>query len=138
MKPLQIYQILLFIVASAAISLCISCQTDPTSAGPSGGGRTVVDKCKIDVASPQDCPLSKGNDERAIWINNSSSGMYVCFDPNSDPFEGYGFYVPPNDKRKSGKITDETNPSSFSYYISGSTCVVPLPVRTNPKIIIGN
>ncbi len=140
MKPLQKYQLLFVFVASALIPVCISCQTNPTPAGPTPSGKTVVDKCRIDVSSPQDCPLSKGGDERAIWINNSGSGAYVCFDPNSDPFEGYAFFVPPNDKRKSGKITDETNASTFSYYISASPCTVTAPqtLRTNPKIIIGN
>ena len=142
MKPLQKYQLLLLIVASALISLCVSCQSNRTSAGSMGSERTVVDRCRIDVATPQDCPLSKGGDERAIWINNSGSGVYVCFNPIGDPFEGYAFYVPPNGKRKSGKITDETNPSTspISYYISASPCVVPPPetIKTNPKIIIGN
>ena len=142
MKPLQKYQLLFVIVASALISLCISGQAIPTSAESTAGGSAAIDKCIIDVASPQDCSLSKVANERIIWKNSSRSAMYVCFDPKSDPFDGYAFYVRPNDKRKSGKITDNTNPSAtpFVYNPSLSPCTVPPapPIRTNPKIIIGN
>jgi hypothetical protein len=82
------------------------------------------DKCKIDLSSPQDCTLSQGNDECAVFVNNSGSGLYVCFDPKNSPFEACGFYVPSNEKRKSGKIKDETKPrSSFEYFVSKDNCV---------------
>jgi hypothetical protein len=142
MKPLPKYLRVLCIVSSVIVVLCVFSQANPTPAGSTGGGKAMVDKCKIDLASPQDCSLSKAADDRIIWINNSGSDMYVCFDPKSDPFEGYAFYVPPNDKRKSGKITDSTNPSAtpFTYSISATPCPMAAPqiIRTNPKIIIGN
>src|SRR5258708_30628861 len=140
MKPSQKSKVLLLIVASAAVvSMCVYGQASSPTAEPASGGRTVVDKCKIDLSSPQDCTLSKGNDERAVFVNNSRSDLYVCFNPKNDPFEAYAFYVPASKERKSGKVKDESNPpSSFEYFVSTKNCVWPTPIRTNPKIIIGN
>lgn len=137
----------LFVFLIAAILICTSCQKKTPAPEPSAPRETYTDKCHIDISSTTvipDCSLSKQYDERAVWENKSTGGLYVCMNPLNNPFEAYAWYVPANDKRKSGKITDATNPSSTGYEFkpSPSPCVWPLSSAsdkrlTNPKIIIG-
>jgi hypothetical protein len=138
-------QATLLSLAAVVMLLCISCQKKPQPKDPTAARNTFSDKCKIDLASPQPCTLSKFWDERVVWVNNSSAEVYVCADPHNDPFEAYGWLVPPMDKRKSGAIWPGVNPPtggtlSFDFYTSKTFCVWPPPdeTRTNPKIIIGN
>jgi len=97
-----------------------------------------VDKCLIDIGatSPQ-CTLSKGNDQ-AVWVNKTAEGVYICGSPTLTPFETYAWYVPANDKRRSGKIRDDITPggTQYSFYPSDSACKVPPAKKTHPKIII--
>jgi hypothetical protein len=136
----QKQRVLLLSVAAAVILICISCQTKTQPNDTKRVPAAYVDKCVVYLANPQDCPLlSFGNDERVVWINNTGADVYVCFDPHSDPFEAYAWYVTPGDKGKSGKIKDGVSYTTYDYYLSSTSCtVLNVTVKTNPKIKIGN
>jgi hypothetical protein len=143
MKCHHDHQAILFPLAAAVILLCVSCQKGPLVGDRAAERNVGVDKCLIDLASPQPCTLSKIKDDRVVWINNSSAPVFVCFDPNNDPFEAYAWDVPANDKRRSGSISAGVNPppgGTLTYYFvtSSTYCVPPSQSpKTNPKIIIG-
>jgi hypothetical protein len=129
--------ILFFLVA--VILLCTSCQTKLEKNAFTPEHDDYSYNCRIDVTSPTDCPLSMGQDQRAVWINPSNDDYYyVCFDPASDPFEAYSWRIPPKGgKRKTGKIqADVKPPYTVEYWTSKSPCGEKS--KTNPKIIIGD
>jgi hypothetical protein len=148
MKCQQRYKASLLCVAGVVMLLCTSVVD---KAQPSNGG-AVVDgnyKYHIDISSATSTgpyTLSKKNDERVVWTNNSNVRLYVCTDPSNSPFNAHGWRVPAaGGERKSGKIRDAINPPSsglsFDFYSSQSSCVWPPPPdkesnRSNPKIII--
>ena len=136
------HQLLLLAFVGTAMLLCVSCRSK-TIDDRAEAGAVLTDKCLIDVASPQPCTLSKSKDERAVWVNNSSTDVFVCVNPDDDPFEAYGWKVPHNDKRKAGSVKAGVTPDltkTYTFYSSASFCTWPpstAGIRTNPKIIIG-
>lgn len=89
--------------------------------------------------------LSQKDDERIVWTNSSRSGVYVCVDPKTGPFDAYAWYVPPGGTRKTDKIRDDIKPNpkplpplSFDYHPSPRPCagLRPKSPITTPHIII--
>jgi hypothetical protein len=133
------------ILFSLAAGVLVSCIWHPSKS--SFGDRTeaapAVDKCKIDIAVQPPCTLSKGADERIVWINNSNDPMLVCMDPSNDPFDAFAWLVPANGQRKSGPILPNVNlPSGqtldYEYWPSKTSCAQDFRKKDNPKIKIGN
>jgi hypothetical protein len=130
-------------LAGTVVLLCISCQDKTAISDRVQAGAATIDKCVIDLANPQDCTLSKFLDERAVWLNNSGTAVFVCANPDNDPFEAYGWQVPANGgKRKTGSIMSSVSPGGeYTFYTSDKFCTWPQPSegrRSNPKIIIGS
>jgi hypothetical protein len=136
-----------FSLVIAFMLIGISSQ-NTTALADSGTAIAAYKECSIDLTSAAaSCLLSKGADDRIVWVNKSRGDLYVCTDPKKSPFEAYGWYVPSQDQRKSGSIWTGVNPPpgktvTFTLYTSSKPCGCPKPkrprVRTNPKIIIGN
>ena len=125
----------------AVMLLCISSQgkTKPT------GGSAVLEhytECPIDVNASGSCSLKESKDDRVVWVNTSAKDIYVCVDPNNDPFEAYAWLVPHQQTRKSGKIKESITPGNTYTFSAGiAACTVPPTPspggsRTNPQIII--
>lgn len=134
------HQAILFCTAAVVMLLCVSCQHQAVP-------DTHVDKYFIDISDSNAVGpyyLTKSKDERIVWINNSGNDLYICADPNNDPFEPYGWLVPKHDQRKSGKIRDAiTPPHSYNqneFYTYSKPCLMSPPTdesaTSNPKIII--
>lgn len=134
------------ILLSLAVGALLFCISYPykSSFGDRTEAAPALDKCKIDLAVQPTCDLSKGLDDRIIWINNSAEPMLVCMDPSNDPFDAYAWVVPAHKQQKSGPILPTVNPPpgktlDYDYYSSKTSCAPSdFHIKDNPKIKIGN
>jgi len=146
MKCYLIRNVALLLLVSAVLLVLSSCQNktaDKSTGGPIPASYTEYSVDISDDHAPSQS-ISKTNDGRIVWVNNSNGPLYVCIDPGHDPFEAYGWYLLGGDKPKSGKIVDGLNPAagtsqSFTFNPSSTACPgarADQGVKSTPKIII--
>jgi hypothetical protein len=146
MKCNQIRNAALLLLVLAVVLVSTSCQNKTTD-NSSGAVPATYHEYSVDISdnNAPSQPISKTNDGRVVWINNSNAALYLCVDPTNDPFEAYGWYVPGNGgKRRSGKIVDGLNPAAgtslpFTFTPSSKACAgasADQGPASTPKIII--
>ena len=147
-------RVILFCVIVGFMLFSVACG-DKTPSSGRATARDGNDKCLIKLSSPPPtCTLEKDQDDRVVWINDTSQDQYVCANVDDDPFEAYAWFVPkdPSDnRRRSGGIKNSTPKDKYHQYDFNTNSIVPcLGVRqsgsandkgqtgilSNPKIIV--